>query len=388
MQRMELNKRLNEFQQSTDCKARQSINKALVDTLEEIVGMSPRKFLQLLPAFLDAKRPYQYGIINGFKRIWDKSKDKQHDLDWDVAWGRLIDFFAKLLDKPDFWSEEVVNDLICSYRDWIPPFIAEFLRAGTRDDNKAYHQTSDTYVCVNKNSIEKLEPVDDAKRIHVSGNHSPRGKAIEALFSHTLRVCRISDKERGDHSEAWDVIKPAFNAELAKCENTNYEFSTLAAAYLANIDYISRDWLRNNIDKIFPKDFPENFACAIDGLAYTHISLNLSVLLEHGILKGLCVNRLESKLTKKSLNGSRLAYLLGDETLKSPRYLICSKETRLRPSRRHRVLPNARRQELRKNKSNSISLFFGKNAYLGGSFGRAPKGHFQIKPIDCCLTCR
>ena len=117
--------------------------------------------------------------------------------------------------------------------------------------------------------------------------NSPRGKAIEALFSHTLRVCRISDKERGEHTEAWNVIKPAFDAELEKCKDTNYEFSTLAASYLVNIDYISRNWLRNSIDKIFPKDFPANFACAIDGLAYVSASrLIYQLLLDHEVLVG------------------------------------------------------------------------------------------------------
>jgi len=59
----------------------------------------------------------------------------------------------------------------------------------------------------------------------------------------------------------------------------------LATAYLANIDYISRNWLRSNIGKIFPQDFPANFICAIQGLTYASANrLIYELLLEHGVL--------------------------------------------------------------------------------------------------------
>ena len=48
--------------------------------------------------------------------------------------------------------------------------------------------------------LENSEADEDAKEDAMfQAINSPKGKTIEALFSHTLRVCRISDKERGDH---------------------------------------------------------------------------------------------------------------------------------------------------------------------------------------------
>lgn len=360
-------KKLNEFQQSSDWHGPSTPSiKALVDTLEEIAGSNPQKFLQLLPTFLNAKRPYQYGIINGFKSIWDKPRDKQHDLDWDVAWGRLIDFFAQLLDKPDFWTEEVVNghDLPPN-RNWIPPIIAEFLRAGTRDDNKAYPPEflTSTFALISI-LLEKLEPADDAKEDAMfQAINSPRGKAIEALFSHTLRVCRISDKERGDHTEAWRVIKPTFDEELVKCENTNYEFSTLAAAYLTNINYISHDWLLLSIDKIFPKDFPENFACAIDGLAYVSASRSIyRLLLEHGVLdKALRLNKTRKQAHEKIIERIAIAYLWGDETLDSPRLSYLFEGYQIEDLQDAvGFFSNARRQELTKEQIERVICFWEK----------------------------
>ena len=314
---------LNEFQQPNTWRG-PSI-KALVKSLEEAVEKNPQRFLRLLPLFLDAKRPYQYGVINGFKRLWDLPKEKQPHLDWNVAWEGLICFFEQLVGNPDFWREEVVhNQDLTPTRDWIPPIIAEFLRAGTKDDDKAYlpELLPRAFSLINI-LLQNSEAVDDVKDDAMfQAINSSKGKAIEALFSHTLRVCRVSDKKRGDHLEAWDSIRPTFDTELVKCKNANYEFSTLAAAYLANIDYISSNWLRASIDKIFPQDFSANFICAIDGLTYASANRSIyGLLLEHKVLdRALHIELKGRQARERIIERIALAYLWGDESLDSPRF--------------------------------------------------------------------
>lgn len=315
--------RLNDFQQLNTWRGPSTM--ALVESLEETVGINPQRFLRLLPAFLAAKRAYQYGVINGFKRLWAMYKEKQPHLDWNVAWEGLINFFERLLDNPEFWTEEVIQEQdLTPTRDWIPPIIAEFLHAGTKDDDKAYSPKLLTRgFSLIKILLEHLEAVDDVKDDAMfQAINSSKGKAIEALFSHTLRVCRVSDKRRGDHVEAWDSIKPTFDTELVKCENANYEFSTLAAAYLANIDYIGRNWLRSNIGKIFPQDFPANFICAIQGLTYASANrLIYELLLEHGVLdRALRLSLKGRRARERIIERIALAYLWGDELLDSPRF--------------------------------------------------------------------
>lgn len=315
--------RLNDFQQLNTRRGPSTM--VLVKSLEETVGINPQRFVRLLSAFLDARRPYQYGVINGFKRLWDMSKEKQPHLDWNVAWEGLINFFERLLNNPEFWTEEVIQEQdLTPTRDWIPPIIAEFLHAGTKDDDKAYSPEFLTRgFSLIKILLENLEAVDDVKDDAMfQAINSSKGKAIEALFSHTLRVCRVSDKRRGDHVEAWDSIKPTFDTELVKCENANYEFSTLAAAYLANIDYISRNWLRSNIGKIFPQDFHANFICAIQGLTYASATRSIyALLLEHGVLdRALRLSLKGRQARERIIERIALAYLWGDESLDSPRF--------------------------------------------------------------------
>lgn len=315
--------RLNDFQQLNTWRGPST--SALVKSLEETVGINPQSIVRLLSVFLDARRPYQYGVINGFKRLWAMSKEKQPHLDWNVAWEGLIDFFERLLNNPEFWTEEVIQEQdLTPTRDWIPPIIAEFLHAGTKDDDKAYSPELLTRgFSLIKILLENLEAVDDVKDDAMfQAINSSKGKAIEALFSHTLRVCRVSDKRCGDHVEAWDSIKPTFDTELVKCENANYEFSTLAAAYLANIDYISRNWLRSSIGKIFPQDFPANFICAIQGLTYASANrLIYELLLQHGVLdRALRLSLKGRQARERIIERIALAYLWGDELLDSPRF--------------------------------------------------------------------
>lgn len=321
--------RLNEFQEPNTWRG-PSI-KALVDSLEEAVGIEPRKFLILLPLFLSAKRPYQYGVIKGFKRLWETPTERKQHFDWNFAWQRLIDFFDELIGTPEFWAEEVIHyENLTPTHDWIPPVIAEFLHAGTKDDDKAYPpELLPRSFALIEILLEHLASIDDAKDDAMfQAINSSKGKTIEALFSHTLRVCRIDDKRRGDHSEAWNSIGPTFDAELAKCKNANYEFSTLAAAYLGNIDYISRNWLKGSMRKIFPDDFPANFACAIDGLAYASATHSIyALLLENGVPeRALRSEHVQQLARERFVERIALAYLWGDESLHSPhfRYLFDS----------------------------------------------------------------
>src|SRR5229473_7538172 len=58
---------------------------------------------------------------------------------WDRIWPKLIDFFEAILTNEAFWKDEVADEPVLSpTRRWIPPAIAEFLRSGTRSDDKAF----------------------------------------------------------------------------------------------------------------------------------------------------------------------------------------------------------------------------------------------------------
>jgi len=315
--------KLNAFQQ-TDFWRGPSI-RALVETLEETVNQDPVLFLQRLQRFLNAHRAYQYGIINAFKRLWEGPEDKQNRVDWETAWEQLVVFFEKLIVDSNFWTEPVDEHRdLTPTRDWIPSIIAEFLKAGTRDDKKAYSPLllSKTWLLINillKNLEAVTEARDDAM---FQAINSARGKAIEALFSHALRVCRVSDAEKQEHASSWESMRLTFEVELEKCHNTNYEFSTLAGNYIAHLHYMNHAWLETNIKRIFPMEFVINFNCALEGLAYASASRQIyTILADNGIVDAALMSDFKGKYAhEKFIERLALAYLWTDEELDGKRF--------------------------------------------------------------------
>ncbi len=321
--------RLNAFQHVDSW--RRPTTRALVDTLEEAVALTPQAFLSIISAFLHAKRPFQYGIINGFKRIWEAPKQKQPQIDWDHSWNLLVGFFEQLIGNPEFWAEKAVEDQdMTPNRDWIPPVIAEFLRAGTRDDGNAYSPDlmPRTWSLIEK-LLAHLESLDESHDDAVfQAINSPKGKAIEALFSHALRACRLSDRASGGHAAAWAEMQLVFDQEIAKCVDANFEFSTLTANYIANLDYIDHEWLQANLKGIFPFNFLNNFHCALEGLAYVPATRPVYALLTNG---GILDFALRQEVRGRHARGKLIeriafAFLWEDESLDGPRfsYLIAS----------------------------------------------------------------
>ncbi len=315
--------RLNAFQQLDDWEG--PTTRALVDTLEGAITTAPQIFLHLLPEFLNANPPYQYGIINGFKSLWETPDYKQAQIDWEHAWNGLVTFIEQLIKNYNFSNREIVGGQnFAPNHNWIPSVIAELLRAGTQDDNKAY--SVDLLPRALRIVVLLLERTDATDEISddamMRAINSSKGKIIEALYSHTLRACRVSDKVSGTHTEIWAGIKPAFDLELNSCKNANYDFSTLAGAYIVNLYYIDCKWLASNLEKIFPSQLQNNFACALEGLAYAPASEKVySMLRESGILD--VALRQESKgrnAREKVIERIALAYLWGIEELDAPRF--------------------------------------------------------------------
>lgn len=315
--------RLNAFKQGDSWGG--PTTRALVDTLEEAVALAPSDFLSIILNFLDAKRPFQYGLIKGFKRAWETMGEKRPEIDWDLAWDTLTTFFEKLIGNPDLWAEGVDEDRdLTPTRNWIPPIIAELLRAGTSNDDKAYSPSlmprTWALICVLLLQVKPLDnPRDDAMTQAIN---SSKGKVIEALFSHALRACRLSDRGGRGHAAAWAKMKPVFEQELDRCKEGNYEFSTLTGGYIANLDYLDHGWLKTNISRLFPRESLANFHCALEGLAYAPATLPVySLLLEDGVLDFALLQESTGRHAKEKLvERIALAFLWGIEELDGPRF--------------------------------------------------------------------
>ena len=317
-------KKLNSFTPSDDWNG-PSI-RSLSDTVINAVAVDPQIFVDRLPQFLEAKPEYQYAIVAGFKKLWDAWDGNQEGLAWDRVWPKLTDFFEALLADENLWMEDAAGEPpLLPNRSWIPPLISEFLRAGTRSDDKAYApdlltRTLLLVVTLLEKSAPQAAPAED-KALDVAIN-TAKGKAIEALVDHALRCCRLSDQASNTHAEVWHKLQPHFDRELAKCRNANFEFSAIAGSSIGNLYYMSETWVNDNFRKLFPTEFTTNCLSALDGLAYATPTKSVyTELVASGVLVWALGQEMIGEHARKSLlQRMGLAYLWEQEVLEGPRF--------------------------------------------------------------------
>ncbi len=298
---------------------------ALTGQLERAAQLAPVAFIRVLPDLLVASITYQHAVVAGFLKLWREPSAERPFEGWDDAWPKLFEFFETLLNNPTFWNE---TGAAHGFREvtpmWIASSIADLLQAGTRDDSRAYSpQLLPRGWALLQIMLARGEavgePGDDPM---FQAINSTRGRALEAVFSHALRVCRLADEEANSHLEAWKGMQVLFDAELAACANGNFEFSTLAGAYSGNLEYLSVEWLEANIREIFPIDRRANLVCAVSGLAYASTSRKVHRLLrDNGVLDAALRLDLEGRHGhEKLMERVAVGYLWGEDALDSSRF--------------------------------------------------------------------
>jgi hypothetical protein len=312
--------RLNEFKEK-DSWSGPTLG-GLISALEGAVATSPNTFLRILSSFHGAKLPFQHAVLSGFKRLFDPSNESKPEFNWDVAWPKLITYFLECINDQAFWAytpEENVN--LIPTRTWMTTLIAGFLEAGTKNDETAY---SPDLLPQGWQIITSLLPRVAEEKASLTDPmthalNTEKGRLVGAMFNHALRVCRIAKQKNESVANAWDSVRGAFDGEIAKCRDSNFEFSTLSAAYIANLDFMSRDWLKANVKEIFPIGYPTNFKAAVGGLAYATPTRPIyQMLSEIGFFENALKQKTQdSHSRERIIEWISLAYLWADENLDS-----------------------------------------------------------------------
>ena len=324
----------------------------LSSALEAAARNNPDVFLDSLSRYLSAKPIYQHSLINGIKQAWEAKSS----VNWARGWEQLIGFFEQLLNDNHFWQHTDNK-----YQRWVSTVIADFLHAGTQNDDHAYDasllpRTQMILACLLQHEPGVATASDDAM---TQALNTTKGRILEALFSQALRAARLSDQQHGGaHRDTWEVIRPLFETELAKCKNANYEFSTLCGAYLPQLQYLDAAWTNQHVDQVFPVTFEVNAVCALDGLAYASFTREIYELLaEHGIIDRALRLELKGRSARErlierigaaylwgieSLNGQRFTQLFGNAAVADlevmTRVLWTLRRDELAPQQRERVL--------------------------------------------------
>lgn len=297
----------------------------LADAVKSAVIADLECFMTRLDELRAVPLAYQYAIVEGFRAKWEQPADSTSSIDWQKSWAILLDYITDLICNDDFWSQAHVrlSDDTASM-DWIPSTVADVLRSGTKKDEHAFDPA------LLPKSFEIIKwLLKKTKSTQRTGDHDPmseaintsKGRVLEALVDYSLRVCRVADKAKKQHTEEWAALEPVYDSEMQQSKNANYEFSTLMGCYVAHMLYMDEKWLKANIENIFPKAFETSFCCAMEGLSYSPMHKTIyQLLVAHGTIEHALKLPVQGKHARESLlNRIGVAYLWGDEQLSSPR---------------------------------------------------------------------
>lgn len=198
--------KVNEFESGQ--KFRGPTVRGLIDAVEEAVVADPKLFIGKIGSYDQVKNFYKYAIVNGAKKLWDKNKNTADGLDWSQLWKTLLDYLDALTGREEFWtapdqpSEGNIPD-----RRWISSLIADLLRAGTLSDDHSYPpECLPVGERILLRLLDHAEADDDYKGSDPMTHaiNTTKGRVIEALVSHTLRSCRVADKDGNGHTAVWE----------------------------------------------------------------------------------------------------------------------------------------------------------------------------------------
>lgn len=246
----------------------------LTKTFRKIIKVNPLKFYNKLIEFSELDLAYIYEIIAAYRELWTEKAQ----LPWDEIWSYLLDFCLEVIKQERFWDSENKKERkhFVANRIWIVSEIGRLIEAGTKSDDHAFSKeylkkSEDIIIYLLKNE-EGEEYKIDSDAVSISIN-SHRGRCLEALISLTLRSCRLSDKDNNkDHSAVWSHFQPIYDEELnrADIQKPEYEFATLITQYLPNFLYMSKEWIMNNLGRIFDQGNYLRWICAMQG--YSHVN--------------------------------------------------------------------------------------------------------------------
>lgn len=230
----------------------------LVKTLRECVETNPRRFTDDLQPFQGVRYQYQHSILSGLLNAW---RDKR-EFDWEA----LLEFIHQILLSEQFWTEHFEEPY--NYRNWILSTTADLIAEGTRDDKYAF----DTHLLPLAEKIlmvlvEKTEPsVSTLEDLSSDVLNSVIGKVFSAMLHYALRYARINNAEQGIR---WpQAIRKDFTKRLDRSVDPSFEFFFTLGNYLLNLSYLDKEWVVDNIDRIFPQQDESHWEAAFSGYLF------------------------------------------------------------------------------------------------------------------------
>lgn len=304
---------------------------SLTNTVKQCVINNPKKFSKDLKPFLEVQPLYVVRIFWGLAEVW---RNKQT-----FEWNELLDFMLQLIEPDSFWDEQYEGGKE-NYRNSIIRAISDLIKKGTQSDEHAFNP--DLLPKAKKILLQLLENAEsdlgNIIDIVTSVLNSTKGHIYEALVNYSLRYARLYKKE---NEYRWDEeVKSEFTKRLDRNVESTPESSVMLGQYLPNLIYLDKQWVTNNIDRIFPKDDPIHWEASMSGYLYYAnkvYEVIYKLLKSSGNFEKALNTEFKDKFaTERLIQHISISFLNGGESLDDPSSLLL------------KILENANAEQLRK----------------------------------------
>lgn len=298
----------------------------LVKTFKDVVKTKAKDIYIELKKFGDSDLAYIHPIIEAYRELWNENKE----LPWNDVWPNLLDFCWQLINRDNFWSDLTTKESshFVANRNWIVGTIGQLIEDGVKSDDHAFDASLQEQarniiaILLERQSGSEFKPESDAVFVAIN---SPRGRCLEALINLTLRSCRLEHNKLNTHTHAWELYSDIYETELARSNRGEYEFITLVAMFLANFDYMSREWVKSHLSDIFDQSNYQKWLCAMQG--YIHVGTVYEMFYKHlkingDFLKALDDGHLKKQVNERIIQSIAIAYINNFEDVKQPDSLI------------------------------------------------------------------
>ncbi|MGH8321401.1 MAG: hypothetical protein ACRESX_01255 [Gammaproteobacteria bacterium] len=320
----QLVERLNSYQDTGDFLGPNA--EGLAKAVREAVLAQPVRIGEQLGYYTGLKMPYMNELIDAYVELWGKNTD----LPWDKLWVQLLRFCNIVVNNPKFWAETEPSKTfhLVANRRGVVDTIGRLIENGVRDDAHAFSPElmplaeEIITVLLSKERGSEFKLTDDAVNVAIN---SPRGRCLEALINLTLRACRLADATNKEHKAAWKRFEATYDNELVLTKSSQFEFVTLAAMYIPQFLYMSKDWIISSLPRIFDTEHHQVWLCAMQG--YSYVSSPTAEIYEFlrdkgHFLRALDDTDLKDKVIEKVIQNICVAYLYDRESLDDPASLI------------------------------------------------------------------
>lgn len=226
----------------------------LLQALQKCVETNPQRFTADLQPFQSVRYQYQHSILSGLRNAW---RDKR-EFDWE----NLLKFIHQILLSEQFWTEHFEESP--NYREGIISTTADLIAERTSDDNHAFDpQLLPITEKILMVLVGHTEPnVSTLKDLFADVLQSTLSKVFSAMVNYALRYAQIN------RSRWPQAIKEDFTQRLNKNTESSVEFSFMLGNSLPYLLYLDKEWVVDNIDRIFPQRDESHWEAVFSGYLF------------------------------------------------------------------------------------------------------------------------